>query len=296
MTERIQRNIAIMLMVVGLQPAIASAEPPPDYRLAWHDEFDRLSIGPPGSTANWLPYFVRWGARHLPANQDQAIKMADGETASDGATVADVLERAGVGPHGSGFMHEIRDGALLLRAYSLPAELSSNFWGFRYIGAMVSGEERYSQRHGYWEVRLQLDNVGPGQHFSIWLLPTDGSWPPEIDLLEVVGLHPNTVFLNAHGAKPQLPITSWSDGDLTRNWLTVGFLWTPTVMRWTINGMTRREQPNFIDGQKLYFLMSWEVGDRWSGPPDANSVWPAQSRVDYVRIYQAPDGTEPARN
>ena len=48
MTERIQRIIAIMLMVVGLQPAIASAEPPPDYRLAWHDEFDRLSIGPPG--------------------------------------------------------------------------------------------------------------------------------------------------------------------------------------------------------------------------------------------------------
>ena len=30
MTERIQRIIAIMLMVVGLQPAIASAEPPPE--------------------------------------------------------------------------------------------------------------------------------------------------------------------------------------------------------------------------------------------------------------------------
>ena len=42
MAERIHRLIAVSLLVVGLQPAIASADPPLDYRLAWHDEFDRL--------------------------------------------------------------------------------------------------------------------------------------------------------------------------------------------------------------------------------------------------------------
>jgi hypothetical protein len=124
MSERINRLVALTLLVSSLPPAIVSAEPPPGYRLAWHDEFDKLSIGPPGSTANWLPYFVRWGVRHLAANQDQAIKMADGEAAADGATVADVLEQAGVGPRRSGFIHEIKDGALLLRTYRLPSTLS----------------------------------------------------------------------------------------------------------------------------------------------------------------------------
>ena len=285
------RHLAIVTaLLMALSPAIASAESPPGYRLLWHDEFDSLSIGDPGSGARWLPYFARFNVRYLAGNEDKGFKMADGEAIESGVTVRDVLKQQRSWP-----LHEIVDGALVLRAFPLSPALSPRFSGFRYIASMASGEQQHAQLYGYWEVRLRLDNLSRGQHFTAWLLPADGGWPPEIDMLEVIGNEPDTLYINGMGAKQAVPITRRTVPHLTHNWLTVGFLWTPEAMRWTLNGQTVREQPNFIDRQKLYFLMTWEIADRWTGPPDATTVWPAQVSIDYVRIYQAVDGTESGR-
>jgi Glycosyl hydrolases family 16 len=264
----------------------AHAEPPMGYQLVWQDEFDSLNLGAPSTGAKWLPYFARWNARHLDGNQDQAVKMGDQERRADGRLVADVLARAGVASGEAGILHRIENGVLQLRAYPLPLNLTAGFGGFRYIGSMISGEEQHAQRYGYWEVRLRLDEVSPGQHFAVWLLPKDGAWPPEIDLLEAVGQHPHSIFVNAHAQRPGPPITQVELAMPNRTWTTVGFLWTSTVMRWTVNGAVVREHENLVNDRELYILLSWEIANRWTGPPTSSTRWPAQVSVDYVRIYQ----------
>lgn len=277
--------IAMVLLTMGFCLEAAWATPPQGYRLIWHDEFDSLSVGPPSSKANWSPYFVRWAVRYLAGNQDEAIKMGDKEAALGGSSVADVLARAGMGSPQAGVLYGLQDGTVQLRAYPLPDELVSQFQGFHYVASMISGEKSHAQTYGYWETRIRLDNVSRGQHFAVWLLPKDGAWPPEIDLLEAVGQHPHSIFVNAHGQHSQQPITQVQT-KASPDWITVGFLWTPTLMRWTIDGSVVREQANYINDHKLYLLMSWEIADRWTGPPDASTRWPARVSVDYVRIYQ----------
>jgi serralysin len=120
---------------------------------------------------------------------------------------------------------------------------------------------------------------------AIWLLPDDNSWPPEIDMLEVVGQHQDLIFVNAHGSGRTM--TTHQVSSITDDWYVVGFLWTPTTMRWTINGKVVREHPNFITGKNLYMLMSWEIGSNWPGKPNGSTKWPAEVLVDYVRIYRS---------
>jgi beta-glucanase (GH16 family) len=245
-----------------------------------------LSLGAPGSGARWLPYFAQWGTRNLKANGDVAIKMAGFESTPAGASVRETLLRYKPGPEEPAALHEVRNGVLMLRAQPLPVAARESFWGFPYIAGMISGEEAYAQSYGYWEIRLRLDNVGHGLHFAAWLLPNDGSWPPEIDLLEVVGRYPDTLFQNAHVAGHNPDMTRRHVASLSRSWMTIGFLWTPSVMRWTVNGDVTREQQNAITGKSLYPLFSWEVGNTWAGHPDATTKWPAQVSVDYIRVYQ----------
>jgi beta-glucanase (GH16 family) len=61
-------------------------------------------------------------------------------------------------------------------------------------GAMINTHHQFSQTYGYWEVNATLkDNVlQPGITTSVWLMPENGGWPPEIDIEETAGVNSDT--------------------------------------------------------------------------------------------------------
>ncbi|MEM8949410.1 MAG: family 16 glycosylhydrolase [Pseudomonadota bacterium] len=234
--------------------------------------------------AVWDTHFAGWGVRHLEGNNDQALK-------------ADAAYRGEGGPSLSehGFeLHEItEDGTLKLYAYPMPAELRRQFYKFPYLGGMISGQDLHAQTYGYWEMRVRLNTVSAGHHWAFWLIPNDNAWPPEIDLLEAVGSNPENqsdadyFFFNSILTDPNTDeITRITPPRGKNAWYTIGFLWTETDMRWFLDGQEVRQRPAMGGDKALYFLVSPEVGGKWVGTPTAETEWPAEAEIDYIRVYR----------
>ena len=247
------------------------------YRLVLADEMDGEAL----DTTLWATRWLRWNIRHLEGNDDKALKAADHERLGGEPSIAERLA-ARYGARSS-YLHEVSDGTLKLRAY--PAD--PPILGFPYVASMISTERTFAQRYGYWELRLRLPAVGKGHHVAVWLLPEDGSWPPEIDIMEVVG-DDSRVYANAHTVdRPAgVPGITWIEPVAGHEaWRTLGFEWTPAEMTWTIDGETVRQHRSVDITQPLHLLVTWEIGSRWPGPTDATTPWPGVIEIDHIRVY-----------
>ena len=274
---------------------------PAGYELAFEDNFDRggasasvqlisengglvteqLETDPPRGA--WETHFAGWGVRHLEGNNDQALK-ADASYRGRGGP--------SLGEHGIR-LHEVTEsGTLKLYGRPTPAALRDQI-DMPYLGGMISGEKLHAQTYGYWEMRVRINSLSAGHHWAFWLIPSDHSWPPEIDMLEAVGSNPanqsdaDFFFFNSILTDPNTDSYTRVVPPNGKNaWYTVGFLWTDTDMRWFINGQLVRTRPAMGGDKALYFLVSPEIGNHWAGPPTADTEWPTEAELDYIRVYR----------
>jgi beta-glucanase (GH16 family) len=142
---------------------------------------------------------------------------------------------------------------------------------------------------------MKVNTLTAGQHFTWWLLPIDGSWPPEIDIIELVGSNrsrPNgpmdMLFFNGHGSNGG-PGINWVDvaSDFLGRFHEYEFIWDREQMIWLVDGVEYRRQVNYIN-KPMYILGSWEIGSSpngdFPGPLNNSSKWPAEVEIDYVKV------------
>lgn len=282
--------------------ASASSFVPANYAPTLSEDFDTLSLDLSGNgTKRFVTYFQAWNIRVLYPNNDKGVKMDDtwrGENPMRGSqTISDVLTAAG---WSSPSLHGVSGGTLKMRSYPIPSQYYTQFTSrdvaTPYAASMISTEKSFAQQYGYFEVRAKMNAISQGQHFALWLVPQDGSYPPEIDMLESV-YDPNYLHLgllsgaNSHGEVPDVPMTFFSPlGGFLGVWHTYGFLWTETHMSWYVDGVLVRSHPNFAT-KPMYIMATWEIGSNWPGPVGASSAWPAEIEFDYMRIYALPSAT-----
>lgn len=266
---------------------------PEGYELAFEDNFDRLDLvdgmasapqknGHKAEGKTWVGSFSGWGVRHLEGNNDQALKADVSFQGFGGKSL---------GEHGIELHKVTGDGTLKLFGRPTPEDLQDQF-GLPFLGGMVSAQNLHAQRYGYWEVRLRPSNVSTGHHWALWLIPDDNSWPPEIDMLEIIGSNPENpsdadyFFFNSILSDP-------NNDEITRiipprgrdAWYTIGFLWDENDMRWFLDGEEVRRRPSLELDKSLYFLISPEIGGHWVGSPTGGTTWPMEIELDYVRVY-----------
>ncbi|MDE0890131.1 MAG: glycoside hydrolase family 16 protein [Phycisphaerales bacterium] len=176
-----------------------------------------------------------------------------------------------------------------------------------YSSGHVSTEGKHEQKYGKWEIRAKLPN-SQGMWPAIWLLPVDGSWPPEIDIIELVGKEPNKVHHSFHWGPLRDGLLPWdlgqtsTDDHVGKNYDTVfhdfGLEWTPDGIVWTIDGKethrfgtTDAERKNLPQGP-MYLIMNLALGGFWPGPPGEDTTFPSTMEIDHVKIWKwnAPDG------
>lgn len=244
------------------------------YHLTFDDEFDSFnwnsqpssSVATQAANGTWsTQYWWGSGDRWLSGNGEL-------EYYSDAST--------GVNPF------SIEDGTLVITA--APSTDTSKTAGQPYTSGMITTEGTFSQEYGYFEMRAQLP-AGQGLWPAFWLLPQDHSWPPELDILEAVGKSPeiaHTTVISGETGSAVGNGTGTTVSGMYTGFHTYGAMWTPDTITFYIDGQQVFQEATPSDFHKpMYLLANLAVGGSWPGSPDSTTPWPAQMKIDYIRVY-----------
>ncbi len=263
--------------------------PAPDWQLVWHDEFD----GDDWDRDNWTPEL--WGARRV-NDEDQAYT-------------------------GRPENLRVEDGMLIIEAHREDYE-DANYTSARIV-TMDNGDWLY----GRFEIRAKLPS-GQGTWPAIWMLPSEpfayastceglnawewqgapdcDAWPKsgEIDIMEHVGYQMNHVHATVHNEAYYW--INWEQrkarillDDVDTEFHTYELEWYPDRIDAFVDGTLYFTYMNEGTGWEAWpydipyhLIMNIAVGGYWgrAGGPIDDSIFPQQMLVDYVRVYQLPDG------
>jgi beta-glucanase (GH16 family) len=178
----------------------------------------------------------------------------------------------------------VANGLLRLRAQDRSVKE-----GFPYTSGMVTTHQKFSFQYGYVEARFKVP-AGQGLWPALWLLPEDEHWPPEIDVLEVLGHQTSTIYTTLHyttdGTNHYSSGSSWKGPDFSTEFHTIGLLWEPHLIAWTIDGIERYAVTENIPDEPFYLLANLAAGGDWPGSPNTSTVFPGYYEIDYIRVYE----------
>ncbi len=239
-------------LILTLLPLSAVADPPQPskWRLTFSDDFN----GPTLDATKWMDTYF-WGGRTNTANNELQYYV-------DNA-------------------FEFQNGILSIRADKKVMN------GYNYTSGLISSYGRFSQTYGYFEIKAKVPK-GRGLWPAFWLLPDSKTWPPEVDILELLGQEPQKIYMTNHYS--EYGVTKSSQGTYTGQDFSCGFhvfglQWTPDSLTYYVDGQVRYQTKTGIPQKSMYMLINLAVGGNWPGSPDETTLFPSYYSIDYVRVY-----------
>ncbi len=163
--------------------------------------------------------------------------------------------------------------------------------GKPYTSGMVSSHDKFSQRYGLFEIRAKFPK-GKGMWPAFWLLPATKQWPPEMDVLEILGHEMNKIYFTNHWRNETGGHEgfggNWVGPDFSAAFHTISMEWTPTETIWYVDGVERFHTDKGVPHEPMYLIANLAVGGEWPGNPDATTPFPSSMDIDYIRAYQRP--------
>ena len=257
------------------------SNPTVTYKNVFDDEFNtfKLNLGT-GSTDNWYPLFPRTGlAGHTTVDHGSVQYFTYPE---DTGTFGQPI---GVNPF------SLDSGVLTIKMDKVAPGDEKKFYGYSYTSGNIDSIGSFHQTYGYFEIRAKLA-AGQGLHDAFWMLPIDGTWPPELDIVEQRGSDPTHVINGVHTGENTTTGT-YTVTTATTEFHTYGLDWEPDFLTWYIDGVAVRTiaTPAGLD-KPMYLLANLGGGSPWAGDPDATTPFPAQMQIDYIRAYASPNTVE----
>ncbi|MCB5176355.1 family 16 glycosylhydrolase [Microvirga lenta] len=246
------------------------------YSLTFSDEFTGSYL----DTSVWGTKYW-WGGRSLASNGEMQY-FADRSTP--------VVQQ---NPHLDPFAiaadpFETGDGILTITANVSPDPALTD--GLPYVSGLINTHGTFSQTYGYFEICAQVP-AGQGLWPAFWLLPQSGNWPPEIDVLELLGHDPSTYYAGAHWTDASgghaYDTQAVSTGiDLSQGFHTYGTMWTADTITFYLDGneVCSIQTPAGMN-EPMYLLAGLAVGGNWPGAPDGTTPFPSQFQIDYIRAW-----------
>ena len=164
--------------------------------------------------------------------------------------------------------------------------------GMAFQSGLITAQRLLTQRYGYFEMRAELP-MGKGLWPAFWLLPANGQWPPEIDVMEMLGHAPETYYVSVHARPNGQPVnetTAVTASDLTAGFHVFGVSWRPDRIRFYLDDVLVHETATPADmNRPMYMLANLGVGgtDSWPGAAAANTT--GIFRIAWIRAWRFKD-------
>lgn len=185
-------------------------------------------------------------------------------------------------PGQPGSLFSLQDGMLV-------ENMDSNSTDSPYLDTNPNGVPGgFSQQYGYFEVSAKLTGQS-GYNSDFWMMPNSGPWPPEMDIYEHNGYIPGDYEMTNHGGDASTPpdnLDLYTVPNLTTQFNTFGFMWTPTTLTWYINGQEVFSAPTASnENQPFNLILSGGPSNNvaWLPPPLAGSS--DQYDIQWVHAY-----------
>ncbi len=250
-------------------------------KLSFSDEFDTLSLRN-GTSGTWDTNFW-WGARN-------------GSTLTSNGEKQWYIDHD-YAPTSSVHPVDVENGVLTITAARADDSIKPYINNYEYTSGLLNTYGSFAQTYGYFEIRADMpENHGVWPAF--WLLPADGSWPPELDVVEMRGQDPNTVNVAAHSNETGSRTTVGSAVGVpdTEGFHNYGLLWTEDELVWYFDDteIFRAQTPSDMH-KPMYMLVNLAVGGAAGTPADGLAT-PAEMQVDYIRAYELSNANIQADN
>jgi beta-glucanase (GH16 family) len=248
--------------------------------LTFDDEFNSLSLHTAANpSGTWTPnyWYGGLGAYTLPGNGELQLYTAPGFTGTGSADL-------GLNPF------SVSNGVLDIHAQTVTPAQSAAMWNYNYSSGVITTHDTFAQTYGYFEMRAELPTDVSGAWPAFWLVPADGSWPPELDVMETLSGSPNIDYTTQHSAAGG---SNWSVGSANLvtdagGFHTYGVLWTATTLTWFLDGQEVFQTATPADMNKpMYMIANMAIGG-WAGTPNFAST---DMYIDYIRAYALSDGS-----
>ena len=171
-----------------------------------------------------------------------------------------------------------------------------------YTSARITTQRKQLFQYGLINIRAKLPE-GQGIWPALWMLGANISavnWPAcgEIDIMELLGHEPGTVYGTAHWSQGSLQSKGnhfelTGPGNFSSEYHIFSLLWEEDRIVWYVDFNKYCEVRKNSAGASwpfnapFFFIMNVAVGGNWPGSPDASTSFPQSMNVDYIRVYQA---------
>ncbi len=255
------------LLLIGV--ASCTTKSPGKWQLVWQDEFNGDHVDP----ARWEFEVNANGG----GNNELQYYVTNNASVKDGSLVIEARKEEYIGPEGTR----------------------------QFTSSRMRTKGQGDWKYGRFEMRAKLP-TGQGYWPAFWMLPTDeayGGWPHsgEIDIMEIVGHKPDTLYGTLHYANPERnhtyrgTNTTLAVGTFADAFHTFRLDWETNTMRWYLDNRLYQTQTNWTSGtnvfpapfdQRFHIVINLAVGGNWPGNPNTNTIFPQAMIVDYVRVYR----------
>ena len=249
-----------------------------NWELVFSDEFDGTSL----DLSKWNTTYY-YGARTNSFNNEAQYYVDDAFEFNDG-----ILSIVGEKQDTSVEAFEEVDAYLL--------DLQGKDRSFDYTSGLLSGHDKFAFTNGYMEISAKVPS-GQGLWPAFWMLPSSGEWPPEIDIMEILGDRTDTAYQTLHYQDPSqengrdMRGGYYSGIDFNADFHTFAAEWNSDSITWYIDDVEIFTVENNIPNQPMYLLANLAIGGDWPGMPDETTPDLSTFDIDYIRVYQNQEGT-----
>jgi beta-glucanase (GH16 family) len=189
------------------------------------------------------------------------------------------------------------DGVLRIRAQqrSITGTVDGATQVYEYTSGQISSREKFQFQYGYMEIRARVPQ-GRGMFPSFFTLPQEIRYfPPEIDVIEMLGNDTTRAYLTNHfdGQGP-LSTTRTVQGvyeyqpGFHDGYHTYAADWQPGLVVWYVDGVERFRTSDRVTKEPHKLLAQLAVGIRWQDNDfvDVSTQIPSYFDIDYIRVWR----------